>query len=73
MISDTEAVAIARARAVKNGWPLVDPLRVTVRRDWSGELRHYEIVSDPSRRGAKTRFTIDASTGAIRTEGYLPR
>jgi hypothetical protein len=73
MITREDAVAIARTRAQQQGWGLVEPLAVTQRRGWTGRLLRYEVVSNPAARGPKARFTIDASTGAILSEGYIPR
>ena len=73
MISQEAAIEIARARAQARGWGLAEPLGIRVRRTWSGRTRSYEIESNPAMRGTKTRFTIDAQTGAILAEGYLPR
>jgi hypothetical protein len=44
-----------------------------VSRRWTGKLRSYRVVSNPARRGTKARFVIDAVTGAILEEGYIPR
>jgi hypothetical protein len=73
MITQDEAVAIARARAMEKGWGLVEPLSVIQRRGWLGKIKSYSIESNPAMRGTKTRFTIDANSGAILEEGYIPR
>ncbi len=70
MIAAEEAEAIARARAKEKKWGLMEPIEVRELRNRSG-LRAYEVVSDPSKRGTKARFTIDAITGLILEEGYV--
>ncbi|MEO6601803.1 MAG: hypothetical protein ABIQ16_18135 [Polyangiaceae bacterium] len=73
MIDQEAAIAIARQRAVLNGWALVEPLQVVHRRGWLGQKDRFEIDSDPALRGPKTRFVIDAESGKILSEGYIPR
>jgi hypothetical protein len=73
MITQDEAVAVARARAVEKGWALLDPINVSKRVGWSGKIKSYCVESDPALRGSKSRFTIDATTGVILEEGYVPR
>jgi hypothetical protein len=73
MITQEDAIAIARARAADQGWGLGEPVAVSPRRGWFGRVRSYDVVSDPSMRGEGTRFTIDASTGAILSEGHISR
>lgn len=73
MIDREEALAIARRRADANGWGIVEPLVVTERRGWNGTIRHFDVVSDPARRGTKVRFRIEAASGDVSDEAYLPR
>jgi hypothetical protein len=73
MITPEDAIAIARARAADQGWGLSEPVAVNPRRGWFGRIRSYDVVSDPSKRGGGTRFTIDASTGEILSEGHISR
>ncbi len=73
MITSEDAMRIARDRAKEHGWGLAEPISVETRRAWSGRIKSYEIHSNPRLRGTKARFTIDAETGAILAEGYLPR
>jgi len=73
MITNDEAVTIARARAKEKGWGLLEPLAVSHRRSWSGQIKSYCVESNLAMRGTKTRFTIDAETGAILSEAYIPR
>lgn len=73
MITSDEAAAIARERAGRNGWGLLEPLEVVHRRPWFGAGGRYEVRSDPTMRGTKAHFAIDAATGAILREGYVRR
>jgi hypothetical protein len=72
MIDEAAALAIASRRATERGWPFGDPLSVKRRERAQGKAR-YEIETNPGMRGTKTRFTIDAETGEIIEEGYIPR
>ena len=74
MISESQAVAIARARAEENGWGWAEPVAVTAREAWfSKRVLRYEIETNAGALGTKARFVIDAETGAISSEGYIPR
>lgn len=73
MIASEEAVAIARARASTQGWGFGDPIRCTLRRGWFGSRDRYEIETNAGRLGTKARFTVDAETGLIVDQGYMPR
>jgi hypothetical protein len=73
VISGDEAIAIARARAAEQGWAFVEPVDLVQRRAWSGAVKRYELVTNSGKLGAKARFVIDAATGTILSEGYVPR
>jgi hypothetical protein len=73
MITPEAAEAIARAWAAAQGWGIVEPLSVQTRRGWTGKIRSYNVDSNPALRGTRVRFTIDAETGEILSEGFLPR
>jgi hypothetical protein len=73
VIDQKEAIEIARRRALEKGWAFSDSLGVTVRQGRRGEILRFEIETDPGMRGTKSRFTIDAKTGEIISEGYIPR
>lgn len=64
---------IARARAMANRWAFAEPIAVLHRRGWLGRADHYEIETNAGFLGTKARFVIDATTGEILTEGYVPR
>jgi uncharacterized membrane protein YkoI len=73
MITGSEAVEIARARALEKGWGFAEPIQTLERRAWSGAINRYEIETNAGGLGTKARFVIDAKTGAILSEGYVPR
>jgi hypothetical protein len=73
VIDKTEAIAIARARAERNGWPFGEPLQVMLRRGWFGQHDRFEIETNAGKLGTKALFVVDAETGAIISEGYIPR
>jgi hypothetical protein len=73
MIDREGAVEIARTRAAENGWAFGEPLEILHRRGWLGQSDRFEIETNAGHRGTKARFVIDAATGAILSEGYVPR
>jgi hypothetical protein len=73
MIDESAAIALARAAAEKEGWSFVEPVAATFRRAWSGNGGRWEIHTNPSVRGARARFIIDASDGSVLEKGYIPR
>jgi uncharacterized membrane protein YkoI len=73
MIERDQAIEIARKRAVEKEWAFAEPLEVVIRRGWLGGVVRYEIETNAGKRGTKARFVIDAKTGGIISEGYLPR
>ena len=74
MISESRAVEIARQRADEKGWGFVEPVATITRRAWiSGRPKRYEIETNAGNRGTKARFVIDAETGDVLSEGYIPR
>ena len=74
VITGPNAVEIARTRATENGWPFAEPIQVVERRAWlSGSVTRYEIETNAGRLGTKANFVVDAETGAIISEGYVPR
>jgi hypothetical protein len=73
VIDQAQAVERARARAAEKGWAFVEPLRVVVRRSWSGAVTRYEIETNAGKLGSKARFQVDAESGDVVSEGYIPR
>lgn len=73
MIDKVEAIAIARDRAASNGWSWGEPVRCEHRRGWLGDGARWEIETNAGMRGTKARFRIDAVTGQVLDQGYIPR
>ncbi len=73
MIDQTLAIEIARKRAKEKGWGFAEPLEVITRRGWFGGVLRFEIETNAGMRGTKARFVIDAATGEIISDGYIPR
>ena len=69
-----DALRIALARAEARGWTLGgEPEVGEIRRGWPRRLQKYEVTSKKGLLGTRARFVIDAETGAILEEGYIPR
>ncbi len=74
MIDSATAIDIARKRTNEKGWRFPEPIAVTTREVWfGGGLLRFEIETNAGKRGTKSRFIIDANTGGIIEEGYIPR
>ena len=73
MIDEAKAIEVARARAQENGWGFGGRIRVIHRRGWFGQNDRFEIESNAGNLGTKARFVIDAVSGEVIDEGYLPR
>lgn len=74
MISQAEAIEIARQRADEKGWGFAEPVAVVTREAWfSNRVLRYEIETNAGMLGTKARFVIDGDSGAILDEGYMPR
>jgi hypothetical protein len=73
MIERDAAIEIARKRAAENGWPFAEPVQVVHRRGWFGGGDRFDIETNAGNLGTKAKFVINAATGEILSEGYLPR
>lgn len=73
MIDSARAIEIARARSEENGWGFAEPIAVCQRIAWFGKTLRYEVETNAGMRGTKAHFVIDATTGKILSEGYIPR
>jgi len=73
MITQEAAIEIARKRAQEKGWGIAEPLDISVGHGWRGDITIFEIETNAGKRGTKALFTIDAKTGEIISEGYIPR
>ena len=73
MIDQKEAIELARKRALEKGWAFSEPVYVIERRGWRKGITCFEIETNAGKRGTKALFSVDAKTGAILSEGYIPR
>jgi uncharacterized membrane protein YkoI len=73
MIPEHAALAIARDRAQANGWAFSEPVAIVLRRPWTGGNSRYEIETNAGHLGTKATFVVDAETGTVLSEGYVPR
>ena len=74
MIDREAAIEIARKRAAEKGWGFAEPLDVHTRYAWFGNrILRFTIWTNFGIRGTKARFVINAATGEIEQEGYIPR
>ena len=74
MIDREAAIEIARKRAMEKGWAFAEPVDVISRRRWfSSRIFRFDIETNAGNLGTKARFVIDAATGEIISEGYIPR
>ena len=65
MISEDEAIKIAKKLAEDNSLPWDEPIEVIFRRSWFGKPLRYEILSSVLTLGPKIKVFIDANTGKI--------
>jgi Peptidase propeptide and YPEB domain len=73
MIDRDQAIDVARKRSQEKNWVFAEPLNVVYLKGWFGKPGCYEIETNAGNRGTKALFTIDAATGEIDSEGYIPR
>jgi hypothetical protein len=74
MISREDALRIADARAEARDWGLgPQPTIVEITSGWPRRIRKYEVKTNAALRGTRARFVIDAESGEILEEGYIPR
>jgi hypothetical protein len=75
MIDRNVAIEIARKRATEKGWVFAEPVEIVHRRGWFGGENRFVIEKNAGKRGTKApaRFVIDAATGKVISEGYIPR
>jgi len=74
MIEQDQAIEIARKRAAENNWGFAEPLHVVLYRYkwWSDTPSRFEIWTNALKRGGNSRFVIDAKTGEILSEAFMP-
>lgn len=74
MISEEEAIQIAKKLAQDLSWAWNEPSRTVCRRSWFvGKPLRWEVYSNAIKMGAKVKVIVDAKTGAILDKGYIPR
>jgi hypothetical protein len=73
MIEQATAIEIARQRAALEGFGFGKPLLAVHRRGCFGQRDRFEIETNAGMLGTKARFTVDAESGEILSEGYIPR
>lgn len=73
MIDKTAAIEIVRKRAREKGWAFAEPVDVVERGGARGAAKLFEIETNVGNLGTKARFVVNAATGEILSEGYIPR
>jgi hypothetical protein len=73
MMTEQDAIDRAKQAAENQGWAWVEPVEAIWRPAWFGEGGKWEICSNALGRGAMARIVIDAQTGAVLEQGYVPR
>lgn len=73
MISEEQAIKIAKQFAKENTWSWGEPTEVIFRKSWLGKPLRYEVYSNARKLGAKVKVLVDANTGEILDKGYIAR
>jgi hypothetical protein len=73
MLTEKEALDLAKRVAEAQGWAWVEPARGALYRAWFGEGGRWEVASNARGLGAIARIVLDAETGAVLDKGYTPR
>lgn len=73
MITEAEAIRIAKQLAQENAWAWDEPVQAVFRRTWLGKPKRWEIYSNANKLGAKVRVFIDAISGVVLDKGYISR
>jgi hypothetical protein len=73
-VTADEALGLARATALAEGWPWQEPARERRQRAWVlfGRAR-WEIWTNADSMGSNVRIVIDEGTGQILEKRFLPR
>ena len=73
MISQEEAIEIARREALTLGWGWVEPINVYWKGDgWFGKRGKWEIYTNVNVRGGNIRMLI-SDEGDVVEKGFLPQ
>lgn len=73
LMSEAEAIRVAKQLADEMGWGWLDPAYATLRRRWFGPGGRWEILSNAVGKGPKVRVILDAQSGQVIEKGYIPR
>jgi hypothetical protein len=73
VISEAEAILLAKQLAEEKGWGGLDPAYATLRHPWFGPGGRWEILSNTAGKGPKVRVILDAQSGQVIEKGYIPR
>jgi hypothetical protein len=73
VIGQDEAVERAKTLARERGWVWQEPATSILRRRWFRAGGRWEILSNALALGAKVRVVLDAESGEVLEEGYVPR
>ena len=73
MISEGEALTIAKEYAKQRGWQWLVPVNIDRRNHWWGPLYSYCIFTNASCRGLNIMLEIEAKSGNIVKGGFNPR
>jgi hypothetical protein len=74
MISEEDAIEIARGVAVEKGWRWREPVRARRTRSWIFIGRaEWEVRTNADMRGTNVRVVVDAQDGTVLQAAYLPR
>ena len=74
MISEEEAIEIARRVAVEKGWRWQEPVKAHRTRAFIFFGRsEWEVLTNADMRGTNVRVVVDAQDGTVLRAAYLPR
>ena len=72
-MTEQEAIQRAQEIAAAQGWAWVEPVQAIWRPAWFGKGGKWEVISNALGLGAKARIVLDAQTGLVLEQGYIPR
>jgi hypothetical protein len=74
MISEEEAIEIARRVAAEKGWRWKEPVKAHRTRAFIFIGRaEWEVLTNADMRGTNVRVVVDAQDGTVLRAAYLPR
>ena len=72
MISEEDALDLARDIAHREGWTWIEPALATWHAAWFSEGGRWEVCSNATGFGAKVRVVLDSSNGVLLSKGFIP-